>query len=208
MIPKLGINRNMKHIVLQAPLELGGLNYPCLQTIQDQKNISLVLRQLQQGKEMATDLKVLISQVQLESGLVTLILGNTKIPLPYLEPGIITHLRDRLRVANGSIAITDSWQPSLQRLKDRPIMEAVVQLKGITKRQLEHVNQCRKWLRVVTIAELASLCGKFISPERLNGEWRATSTLNWPRQPRPTKEMWDVFRRVIKRAFCKGDRVT
>jgi hypothetical protein len=205
MLPKLGINRNMKRIALEAPIELGGINYPSIETIQDQKNISLVLRQLQQGKELATDLRILISQVQLESGLIKPILDDTKTPLLYLEPGLIMHLRDRLGVANGSIVIAESWQPGLQRLGDKSIMEAIVRLKNLTKRQLEHINQCRKWLRVVTIAELASEDGKYISPDRLNGQWRAKSRLNWPRQPPPTKEMWDVFRRAIKRAFCKRD---
>jgi hypothetical protein len=60
-LPKLGINRNMKRIALYAPLEFGGINYPCFQTIQDQKNISLVLRQLQHGKELAMDFRICLS---------------------------------------------------------------------------------------------------------------------------------------------------
>jgi hypothetical protein len=119
---------------------------------------------------------------------------------------MIVHLRERLREAKGSIVVDDIWLPALQRLKDMAIMEAIALLPGITKREMEHVNQCRKWLRVITIAEMASFCGKHIPPDRLNGTWRAQSRLNWPRQPKPTKEMWDVFRRMIKSAFCKGDK--
>jgi hypothetical protein len=49
---------------------------------------------------------------------------------------------------------------------------------------------------------MATLCGRYIPPDRFTGRWRARSTLKWPRQPPPTPEMWITFRRLIKRAFC------
>ena len=55
----------------------------------------------------------------------------------------------------------------------------------------------------MTIADLAEWCGTKIPANRFNGRWRAKSSLNWPRQPPPTPQMWDVFRRAIKRIFCK-----
>jgi hypothetical protein len=39
-LPKLGTNRNMPRVVVYGPSELGGISYPCLETIQDQKGIS------------------------------------------------------------------------------------------------------------------------------------------------------------------------
>jgi hypothetical protein len=68
-LPRLGINRKMKRIAVYAPLELGGINYPSIETIQDQKGITLLLRQLQWwDKDIALDLRILISQAQLEAG--------------------------------------------------------------------------------------------------------------------------------------------
>jgi hypothetical protein len=32
------------------------------------------------------------------------------------------------------------------------------------------------------------------------------SGLQWPNQPPPTQEMWTVFRQVIKRVFCSGNK--
>jgi hypothetical protein len=68
-------------------------------------------------------------------------------------------------------------------------MEGLLELGKITKKELAHANQCRKFLRVITIAELATLCGRYIPPDRFTGRWRAKSTLKWPRQPRPSPEM-------------------
>ena len=77
MLPKMGINRKMKRAVIYAPLELGGIGYPSIETIQDQQSIGHFVRHLQWGKEIATDLKIALSHAQLQSGMVTPILDDT-----------------------------------------------------------------------------------------------------------------------------------
>jgi hypothetical protein len=199
--PKLGFNRKTPRIVVYAPEEFGGLSYPSMETIQDQKGITLFLRQLQWNQEIAQDLRILLSHAQLDSGLVEPIMESWT-PVPYLEDGIITHLRSRLKALQGKIAIDGIWTPNLQRVHDRSIMEALCMLPKVPRRQLQVANFCRKWMRVITIAELASIDGKYLPPDRFNGRWRAKSKLKWPRQPPPTAAMWTTFRQLIKRAFC------
>eukprot|EP00956_Cyclotella_meneghiniana_P013829 scaffold20268_cov64-Cyclotella_meneghiniana.AAC.10 len=87
-------------------------------------------------------------------------------------------------------------------------MGKLAQLPGISKRELEHANQCRKYIRVIMIAEMTSLCRRYIPPNRFNGRWRARSSLKWARQPPPTGPMWDKFRQLVKRAFCFKKRNT
>ena len=41
----------MKRIAVHAPLELGGMNMPSIETMQDIKGITLVMRQLQFDQE-------------------------------------------------------------------------------------------------------------------------------------------------------------
>ena len=116
----------MKRIAVYAPLELGGVNFPSIETIQDQKGISLFVRQLQSGKEIASELKILLSVAQLESGFISPILEETALRAPYLEPGIITHLRMRLDDLDGQIAVEGAWHPELQRVDDESIMERLL----------------------------------------------------------------------------------
>eukprot|EP00956_Cyclotella_meneghiniana_P045670 scaffold379703_cov116-Cyclotella_meneghiniana.AAC.1 len=125
-----------------------------------------------------------------------------------MEEGLIRHIRDRLDYFNGSISIKNAWCPTLQRKKDVSIMKSLSRLPGVTKGELKKANLCRKWMRVITLAELASIDGKYIPANRFNGHWRAKSNLRWPRQPPPTKGMWDVFRRLVKRAFCSQYKQT
>jgi fructose-specific phosphotransferase system component IIB len=172
-----------------------------METIQDQKGITLFLRQLQWNQEIAQDLRILLSHAQLNSGLVEPIMESWT-PVPYLEDGIISHLRSRLKALQGKIAIDGIWTPNLQRLHDRSIMEVLCMLPKVSRRQLQVANFCRKWMRVITIAELASIDGKYLPPDRFNGRWRAKSKLKWPRQPPPTAAMWTTFRQLMKRAFC------
>ena len=58
------------------------------------------------------------------------------------------------------------------------------------------------YLRVITVAELADENGLRISPERLNGTWRASSDIKWPNQVPPTQEMWDAFRFYLRQSIC------
>jgi hypothetical protein len=95
-------------------------------------------------------------QAQLDSGLTEPILEDTKTWTPYIEEGLIRHIRDRLAYLDGSIAIEDEWCPKLQREGDISIMQALSRLPGVTKGELKKANLCRKWMKVITIAELAS----------------------------------------------------
>jgi hypothetical protein len=94
------------------------------------------------------------------------ILEDTKTWTPYIKEGLIRHIRDRLAYLDGSIAIEDAWCPKLQRDGDVSIMQALSRLPRVTKGELKKANLCRKWMRVITIAELASIDGKYIPANR------------------------------------------
>ena len=115
-------------------------------------------------------------------------------------------MRERLQEFEGSILIDEQFCPELQREDDCAIMTAVILFGNLTAGQIRKINQVRKYLRVIILAELASICGKIIPVNRFNGRWRAKSSLNWPHQPPPTPEMWTLFRQVIKRVFCSKNK--
>ena len=207
ILPKLGISRKMKRVAVYAPLELGGIGYPFIGTVQDQKGIGHLVKHLQWNKEIGNDMRILLSAAQLHSGLTTPIMDDTSTPITYLEDGYIAHLRHRLHELKGSVWIENVWVPALQRLKDASLMDRFSQVKGATKHKLRIANECRIFLRVITIAELADINGRFISPDRLDGTWQAKSNLRWPTQCKPTKKMWDVFRWFLRKSFCQKPKV-
>ena len=203
----MGLNRNMPKEVLYGPQEYGGLSFPTIETVQDQKGISHWIKHLRWGKEIGDDFKILLSAAQLTSGLTVPILDDVDIELPYLEEGVISHLRSTLKKLHGSIHIENVWTPQLQREGDRSLMEAFAQHEPkIQPGYLKAANTCQLFVRVVTIAELANIDGTTIDTERLEGKWRAESNLIWPRQCAPTPDQWRKFKSCLRRTFCKGNR--
>ena len=60
--------------------------------------------------------------------------------------------------------------------------------KKVSPEKLKMANEVRMWLRVITMAELADKNGTSISPNKLNGTWRANSNLDWPDMPEPNEK--------------------
>ena len=92
ILPQMGLNCNMPKEVIYGPQEYGGLSFPRIETVQDQKGISHWIKHLRWGKEIGDDFKILLSAAQLTSGLTVPILDDVDIELPYLEEGVISHL--------------------------------------------------------------------------------------------------------------------
>ena len=103
--------------------------------------------------------------------------------LSYLGVSWFLHHRNRLKEMNGKLWIQQQWTPSLQRVKDQSMMKAFTKIEGITTSKLEMANYCRLYSRIITIADLADERGDKITGSKMNGEWRAESTYQWPMLP-------------------------
>ena len=74
--------------------------------------------------------------------------------------------------------------------------------KSITTHKLRLANDFRLCARVITIADLADVNGRQISPDKLSGQWRATTNLHWPNLPPLTTKMIEAFRLCMRKTFC------
>ena len=84
VLPKLGINRQMPRAVVYNPLDLGGIGYPSIHTIQDQKGTGHLVKHLKWGNDVGKDFQILLSAVQLHSGLTHPSLDETTLRITYL----------------------------------------------------------------------------------------------------------------------------
>lgn len=57
------------------------------------------------------------------------------------------------------------------------------------------------YLRVITIAELCNEKGNLIPANRFTGLWQSTSTLNWPKIPKPPAKALTQFRNILQKAI-------
>ena len=73
---------------------------------------------------MGKAILVTLDNIQLTSGYVTPIMEDTNLRLDYIDQGLLTAVRERMRQADMSLWVEEAWTPSLQRVGDQAIMEA------------------------------------------------------------------------------------
>ncbi|KAL3762232.1 hypothetical protein ACHAWU_004770 [Discostella pseudostelligera] len=202
IVPALRLNRHFPNAVLYGPIELGGLEFPDVATLQQQTQLDYLIKQLRWDQTVATALLVTLDNVQLCSGLNTPLLEHPHPPVRYLERSFLLDVRARLSDIGGSLWVEKAWTPPLQRVGDDSLMARFITIKGITTAQLKRANAVRLYLRVVTIADLCDPTGTFIPNGMLNGDWQAGSDLQWPFQPQPPKPFFATFRRCLRSTFC------
>ena len=202
LLPPMHMNRHTADAVVYGPLEYGGLEITEAYTLQDQLQIPYWIKQLRWDETVANNFLVVLDHLQLVSGLTTPVFETTGVSLSYIKRGLLTAMHERMRGMDATMWIEDSWVPSLQRGGDESIMDRFTSIVGITPRELDKVNQIRLYLRVITIADLVHPSGGYIPDDTLTGEWRAGSDLLWPKQPRPRKEWWALFRKCLRLTFC------
>ena len=86
-------------------------------------------------------------------------------------------------------------------------MGALAAIPGVRKTQLEIANLCRLYMRVIMVSEIANVQGNAVPPGRLTGQWRQSSTLEWPEIPKPPPKAWETFRRMVMKALGTLARV-
>ena len=138
--------------IIYSPRQLGGIGYPSIENEQDKNLIYHFIHQLEWDKEVGQDIRIVLSQLQLQSGFVSPLMEDPDLIAPHLKQGWLSFLRERMARLNGSIALQDQWAPILQRVNDTSIMEAFCKLKqtkqpGATNVRLQAANDVRIWLR-------------------------------------------------------------
>ena len=200
-LPRMGLNRNTPRDLVHGPVAYGGLDIPDTYTRQTQLHAKYFLKQIRWNQTVAGDLLTTLDNIQLASGFVSPILEETNPKLDYIDNGWILDLRERLSKIGATMWTEESWQPKLQRDGDCSLMETFLCART-TRRERKLLRMALHWMRVITLADLADATGTHIPGERISGNWRARSTLEWPRQPRPPKKAFTVLRRVLRDTLC------
>ena len=95
---------------------------------------------------------------------------------------------------NGKIWIENVWTPRVQRIHGQSLMSVFARVHGSTNGKLKKANFCRMYAKCITLSDITNNRGEKIPGGRMEGQWRANSTLVWPKLPPPPKAHWAVFR--------------
>jgi hypothetical protein len=93
--------------------------------------------------------------------------------------------------------------PSLQRVGDQYLMHAFA-LQHYKPKELAMINQCRMFLKVITLADITTANGKSLHPWSYKGIQRQPHLhrYHWPRQPKKLSEAhWQLWRKALDDCF-------
>ena len=201
------MNRNMPKAVVYGPLEYGGVAFPEVMSLQDETQLPYLLKEFRWDKSVANAMLTTLDQLQMRVGFVRPIMEFTSLPIRYASTkgefdGYFLSLRQRLADIDGSLWLEDAWTPTLQREGDASIMERLVESNLFSPSVLSRANNARLYLRVITIADLASEKGHYIPDGRFDGTFQAGSDLLFPDIPCPPRKDLALLKQCIQRTFC------
>ena len=84
------LNWHYPNALLYGPLEYGGMEMMETYTLQDQVQLSYLLKQLRWDRTVANDIMVTLDNVQLYSGLILPVLEFPSLPIPYVDEGFLS----------------------------------------------------------------------------------------------------------------------
>ena len=207
-LPCSGIVRTIPRALVYGPLKYQGLSVPCLFTHQQVEHILRILKFCRaQDHLTARLLRQSVEATRLEIGC-----SGSLFSLSFADFGTlatstwVTHTWEFL--ANNGMSIRDDGEEfSLQCIGDQLVTEAFFRA-GVTGYHLKRANVCRLFLKVVTVSEILTGCGDFITKAAWNGSVDETrrSSYDWPNQGCPSISDWDLWRKALMMAFCNSQR--
>ena len=202
-LPILHVHRKLPRAIVNGPKDLGGLGLRTdVYNLQAQHAITYLVRAIRWDSIVAKDIITTLNACQLASGLESPLLEFPDIPIKFLPPGWIPHLRDMLSYFHIRIWVELAWTPKKQRQCDSAIMQTFATCPDLSLKELILANEFRMWLGIIMISELADPQGESIPFERIRNEseWKATpeDDFRWPNTRTPTDKHRAAFRKGLR----------
>ena len=204
-LSKMGYNPNMPREVVYGPSELGGLAFADYFIEQGIAHVSMLVGHLRQGSETARLIKIALQWCQVQAGTAIHLLASPQVPIEYIETCWIMCLRSFLCTCDLRIDLTELEQPTLLCCGDEFIMDALRTRGSCTVTELQRLNACRMYLQVARLSEISTAEGSHLRTESIKGVDVDSpffmSSDRWPRQERPPKTWWSLWRRKLQLVF-------
>jgi hypothetical protein len=195
-LPGSGIARTFPRDLVMAPIRFQGLGLPCLYTAQKIEHILRILK-FCNAKEHITGrlIRQSVEATKLEIGY-----GGPLFHAPFNVVGIlatptwITHTWEYL--VQQQMRISDTGpELALSRENDALLIPMFIK-GGIAGNNLKRLNLCRMFLKAVTVADITTGCGKYITGSAWEGrrDDSRESIYEWAAQGNPSGADWVLWR--------------
>ena len=202
MLAGCGFNRNTNLAVVFGPAHLGGMEFFHLYDEQGYGQVSTFLKFWRSPQTHPGEvLRIAVAWAQYCAGTSWPILADTKTALPHLESSWLASMRQYLKGIGANLELDEAYLPGLQCTGDTYIMDAVLADPSFKPYQVRMVNYCRMYLRVVTLADIATAKGDAINPDMIQGSPNAVNVnSDWchVHQQRPGPSAWKCWKRACR----------
>ena len=206
-LSKMGYNCNSPKEVVYGPRELFGFGMHDYYIEQGIKQLTALVGHIRQDSETGRLMRIELQWCQVQAGTAKHLLGDPQDSIDYIETCWIMCIRDFLRTYGLKVDFSATPLPKTQCVSDEFIMDAIRERGGCSTTELQRVNACRMWLQVARVSDISSADGKFLRTESLVGIQTQAylSSSHWPRQERPPKLWWSLWKKKVKLALsCNG----
>jgi hypothetical protein len=199
IVPRCGFNRNTKKAILYGPLALGGASFRSLYVQQGVSQVTMFIRQWRKNSIPGKLLRIAVSWFQSQVGTSYSFLEQVHTALPHLESKWLHSLRTFLQSIDAKLRLDTPYLPSLQRLHDFCIMDAIQSSDIFTPAEVRRLNYCRLYLKAITLSDLTSIDGRALDHSKLSGNHSLLSSHTHGStiyQERPSESVWSLWKKA------------
>jgi hypothetical protein len=151
--------------------------------------------------------RIVIDSAQLLAGISKPILEHPAIVIPHLNDPYFICIRKFLAETDLNITTPQLMRIAPPRTNDSALMDEVIKNYGKSPKKIREFNQCRLYLRVIYISDLANGAGTAIHPHALSNNYRdyvGQTKWTFPRQEMPPHKSWKTWKQVIRSIYLRS----
>ena len=206
-LPKMGINRRAGHAYLYGPSRYQGLNFPNLYTKMCTHRLITIMKHGGQKTQMGLSLLNCMEGHQLEIGTYQKMFDADIDTYGHLaSDSLMSHTWRLLNDCQLQLETSHAVPVRLQ-VNDEAIMEQIIAKTAYSTKDIYDINECRIYLQVFSVADIADGDGSRITKNALIGrrDVYRTSKWHWPDRPKPPESFWKKWRGAIETALLTTD---
>ncbi len=192
-----------------GPQKYGGIAMRPLIIEQLIQQVLMVLKHLRCPGECHSLLRIMLAWAQLGTGVGFPLLESPEKAVPQLECKLTQSIRRGLSSIGASIESNEILVFLPRRDSDSHIMDGINSSKRFTATETARINSCRLYMQATLLSDIATPCGRHIHKAYYEG--RRSRRINWPsiqypRQAKPDKTSWNLWRKGLQLAFLRDDK--
>jgi hypothetical protein len=203
VLPKMGYNRHTPRALVYSRKSMGGIGMMSLYTEQGLAQLKYLIGGWRCKNDETETIRALVESYIIASGITKNPFEDMRI-LTYMKSDWVDSLKTFLKQIKGEVIIKNINYIQKLRVRDEPIMERAMRYYNDATK-LMAINNCRTYLQLMTMAEMADIEGTHLLKEMYHGtadtgimtttKNYSRSLLIWPKMPRPPEKAWRIWRK-------------